>query len=87
MYGNPKAMKLPDTQATEVYMLPELGEGGEDSMGHREEFEEASPAESPTVYHVHPTLFLVISGGTSLPGPGPLSKFFQALTGEEINSS
>ena len=62
--------------------------GQKETMGHREEFDvQALPSFPPTpVYHRKLLFFVFIFGDNSLPGPGPLSKFFWAVK-EELKSS
>lgn len=45
------------------------------------------PAEHPPVYHTSPIVFAVTWSDSSFLRPGPLPKFFWAMTGEIKNSS
>ena len=55
------------------------------TMGYREEFEQTGPGQLPPASTL--TLFVVISGDSSLPGPGSLSEFFQTVKEEVKNIS
>lgn len=50
--------------------------------GPEKDFEQADLAKSPPVYHTSLVFFVVISGDSSLPETGPLSKLFQSVKGE-----
>lgn len=47
-----------------------------ETVGHRGDLEQTGPVSSPPAFHAQPTLFVVISGDSSLSGPSPPSKSF-----------
>lgn len=51
-------------------------------MGHSQEFEQTRPVICPCLAHLAHR-FVVICGDSSLPRPGPLSKFLGAVKGEK----
>lgn len=58
-----------------------------ETMRLREDSDLRALPSSPLAHHAYLILFVVITGDNSLPGPGPLSKFFQAAKGELKSSS
>lgn len=57
------------------------------TMKHREESEQTGSAKLELAYYIYFIHFVVISGGSSLPGPVPLAKFFKAAKGVTKSSS
>lgn len=53
--------------------------GHEETMGHRKEVGQRGPANFHLSHHTSSILFVVLSGASCLPKPGPLCEFLEAV--------